>query len=129
MSKLRPLNWSQRVTMRMISDGRSPSGGSSYLDPTGLGIPGGTLRSLRQRGLIERYAWFEPGWVLTKAGVDAIRSGECDEPEDGVAAELRDERCGNTIAPIDNDGTWGCCSLTEGHVPPCRDLTTQEEER
>lgn len=85
MSKLRPLNWSQRVTMRMIADGRSPSGGTSYLDPTGLSIPGGTLRSLRQRGLIERYAWFEPGWVLTKAGADAIRAGECEEPDEGEA--------------------------------------------
>jgi hypothetical protein len=75
------LNWSQRVTMRMISDGRSPSGGSSYLDTTGLGIPGGTIRSLNRRGLIERYSWTEPGWVLTKAGVDAINSGACDEPD------------------------------------------------
>ncbi len=75
------LNWSQRVTMRMIADGRSPSGGSSYLDTTGRGIPGGTIQSLRRRGLIERYSWIEPGWVLTKAGVDAINSGACDEPE------------------------------------------------
>lgn len=79
----RPLNWSQRVTMRMIADGRSPSGGASYLDTTGLGIPGGTIQSLRRRGLIERYSWVEPGWVLTKAGVDAINSGACDEPDCG----------------------------------------------
>lgn len=77
------LNWSQRVTMRMISDGRSPSGGSSYLDPTGLGIPGGTIRALNRRGLIERYSWTEPGWVLTKTGVDAINSGACDSPQLG----------------------------------------------
>ncbi len=72
--------------MRMIADGCSPSGGSSYLDPTGLGIPGGTLRSRRQRGLIERYAWLDPGWVLTKAGVDAVRSGECEEPDGPITA-------------------------------------------
>lgn len=42
---------------------------------------GGTIRSLRRRGLIERYSWVEPGWVLTKAGVDAINSGACDEPD------------------------------------------------
>lgn len=79
------LNWSQRVTMRMISDGRSPSGGSSYLDTRGLGIPGATIRSLNHRGLIERYSWMAPGWVLTKAGVDAINSGACDEPVDGAS--------------------------------------------
>jgi hypothetical protein len=79
---VKPLNWSQRVTMRMIADGRSPAGGDGYLDPTGLGIPGGTLRSLRQRGLIERYSWTEPGWVLTKAGVAAINSGACDETDE-----------------------------------------------
>ena len=39
------------------------------------------------------------------------KDGECDEPEDRVAAELRDERCGNTIAPTDNDGTWGLGDL------------------
>ena len=80
----RRLNWSQRVTMRMIADGRSPSGGASYLDTAGLGIPGGTIQSLRRRGLIERSSWIEPGWVLTKAGVDAINSGACNEPEDNV---------------------------------------------
>lgn len=79
MSNARGLNWSQRVTMRMIADGRSPSGGSSFLDTTGRGIPGGTIRSLHQRGLIERYSWLGPGWVLTKAGVDAVRSGACDD--------------------------------------------------
>ena len=79
MSNERGLNWSQRVTMRMIADGRSPSGGSSFLDTTGLGIPGGTIRSLHQRGLIEPYSWLSPGWVLTRAGVDAIRSGACDD--------------------------------------------------
>lgn len=82
MTKPRPLNWSQRVTMRMIADGRSSAGGTSYLNTTGLGIPGSTIRSLRTRGLIERYSWLEPGWVLTKAGADAIRSGACDEPDD-----------------------------------------------
>lgn len=79
MSNARGLNWSQRVTMRMIADGRSPAGGSSFLNTKGLGIPGGTIRSLQRRGLIERYSWLEPGWVLTKAGADAIRSGECDD--------------------------------------------------
>ncbi|CAN7537554.1 MULTISPECIES: hypothetical protein [unclassified Microbacterium] len=78
------MNWSQRVTMRMIADGRSPSGGASYLDTTGLGIPGGAIRSLRRRGLIERYSWVEPGWALTKAGVDAINSGACDEPDSSI---------------------------------------------
>lgn len=82
--KTPPLNWSQRVTMRMIADGRSPSGGASYLDTTGRGIPGGTIQSLHRRGLIERYSWIEPGWVLTKAGVTAINSGECDEPDADV---------------------------------------------
>ncbi|WP_102145879.1 hypothetical protein [Mycobacterium hubeiense] len=78
----KPLNWSQRVTMRMIADGRSPAGGDSYLDTTGLGIPGATIHSLRQRGLIEPYSLTHPGWVLTKAGADAINSGACDEPRD-----------------------------------------------
>lgn len=79
----KPLNWSQRVTMRMIADGRSPAGGDSYLDTTGLGIPGATIRSLRQRGLIESYSWGQPGsWVLTAAGVAAVTSGACDEPDD-----------------------------------------------
>ena len=53
------------------------------LDTTGLGIPGGTLRSLHQRGLIERASWFEAGWALTRAGVDLVRSGGCDDPESG----------------------------------------------
>ena len=79
----KPLNWSQRVTMRMIADGRSPAGGDSYLDTTGLGIPGATIRSLRQRGLIEPYSWGQPGgWVLTAAGAAAVNSGACDEPDD-----------------------------------------------
>lgn len=82
MAKRPPLNWSQRVTMRMIADGRSPAGGSSYLDTTGAGIPGGTIRSLRVRGLIERYSFIADGWVLTAAGHSAINSGECDEPRD-----------------------------------------------
>lgn len=78
----RPLSWSQRVTLRMIADGRSPAGGDSYLDTTGLGIPGATIRSLRQRGLIEPYSWGQPrGWVLTAAGVAAVNSGSCDEPD------------------------------------------------
>lgn len=80
----KPLNWSQRVTMRMIADGRSPAGGDSYLDTTGLGIPGGTIRSLRQRGLIEPYSWTQRGWILTKAGVAAINSGACDEPNEAT---------------------------------------------
>lgn len=78
--KKRPLNWSQRVTMRMIADGRSPCGGSSYLDTAGAGVPGSTIRSLRTRGLIEPYSFIGGGWVLTAAGAQAIRSGECDEP-------------------------------------------------
>lgn len=79
---MKALNWSQRATMRMIADGRSPAGGSSYLETRGMGIPGGTIRSLRTRGLIEPYSWFAPGWVLTKAGAEAVRSGACDEPGD-----------------------------------------------
>ncbi|MGG1910530.1 hypothetical protein AB1285_27275 [Microbacterium sp. NRRL B-14842] len=47
------------------------------------GSPAGTIQSLRRRGLIERYSWVEPGWVLTKVGVDAINSGACDEPDSG----------------------------------------------
>lgn len=78
--KRRPLNWSQRVTMRMIADGRSPAGGQSYLDTAGAGVPGSTIRSLRIRGLIEPYSFIGGGWVLTKAGAAAIASGECDEP-------------------------------------------------
>jgi|UPI0003AA48EE hypothetical protein len=42
----------------------------------------GTHRSGER--LIERYSWTEPGWVLTKAGVDAINSGACDEPDPDV---------------------------------------------
>ena len=91
MRKPRPLNWSQRVTMRMIADGRSPSGGSSYLNTKGLGIPGATIRSLRDRGLIEPYSWVTPGWVLTKAGADAVRSGACDEPDDIDADEPEED--------------------------------------
>lgn len=81
---MKPLNWSQRVTMRMLYDGHSPAGGSGYLDTSGMGIPGGTIRSLRQRGLIEPYSWLgKPSeWVLTKAGHEAIRNGDCDEPND-----------------------------------------------
>lgn len=82
MTQRPSLNWSQRVTMRMIADGRSPAGGSSYLDTTGAGIPGGTIRSLRVRGLIEPYSYAGGGWVLTAAGAAAVNSGECDEPRD-----------------------------------------------
>lgn len=86
-----PLNWSQRITMRMIADGRSPAGGTSYLNTAGRGIPGATIRSLRDRGLIEPYSWLEHGWVLTKAGADAVRAGECDEPEDAAAGSEIEE--------------------------------------
>lgn len=70
----RPLNWSQRVTLRMIAGGRSPAGGSGYIDTKGMGIPGGTIASLRRRGLIQPYSWLAPGWSLTKAGWEAVRS-------------------------------------------------------
>lgn len=57
----KPLNWSQRVTMRMIANGRSPAGGDSYLDTAGLGIPGGAIRSLRparaHRAVLVGRAW------------------------------------------------------------------------
>ena len=92
----RPLNWSQRVTMRMIADGRSPAGGDSYLDTTGLGIPGATIRSLRQRGLIEPYSWDQSrAWVLTAAGVAAVNSGSCDEPDAEGNASVNSVRDGH----------------------------------
>ena len=69
-----PLTWSQRVTMRMIAEAEN-------LDTRGLGIPGGTIRSLRLRGLIEPRSFIGSEWTLTKAGHDAFNRGDCDEAE------------------------------------------------
>jgi hypothetical protein len=96
-----PLTWSQRAVMRMVAEGRSPSGGSSYLDTTGMGIPGSTLRSLRKRGLIEPRSFLEDRtWVLTKAGHEAIANGECLEPEDLVAAAREAGQCSDPTCEV-----------------------------
>lgn len=62
------LTWSQKVTVCMIADGRSGAGTSGVLDLAGLGIPGGTVASLRRRGLIERATFFGTEWALTAEG-------------------------------------------------------------
>ncbi len=75
------LNWSQRITMRMIADGRSPAGGSSFLDTTGRGIPEAPAiapTARPHRALLVVRA----GMGAHEAGVDAIRSGACEEPDE-----------------------------------------------
>lgn len=37
----------------------------------------------------------------------------------GVAPQEPSEQCGNTIAPVNNGGTWGCCTKRDGHESPC----------
>lgn len=37
----------------------------------------------------------------------------------GVAPQEPSEQCGNTIAPVNNGGKWGCCTKRDGHEPPC----------
>lgn len=61
--------------------------------------------------------------------VSGLGWGEVQEiwQEDSLATDRENRtRCGNTISPRDNSGTWGCCTLTEGHVPPCMDATSHE---
>lgn len=64
------LSWSACITLCMFAD--QPGG---HLDTAGYGIPGGTIRGLRQRGLIEHRSWLGPvtEWTLTKAGWVAAR--------------------------------------------------------
>ena len=69
------LNETQRFAMRVIAESERGTSVSGY------GIPGGTIRSLRHRGLIERVSFIGSEWILTKAGNAAFRRGEFNEPE------------------------------------------------
>jgi hypothetical protein len=74
------LNGSQRVTLRMFADARHGA-----MDVRGLGIPGGTIGSLKRRGLIEHRSLFGPAteYRLTRDGWDSVRA----DPEyDGAPA-------------------------------------------